>query len=888
MSDRKMMQWLLEEALTRDDLLVHLEWCDLATSGRKSAMAERLIAHFGGSLERLLREGGWYLGGWSTVLECLDRPTHRSWSETARELRDAARGSRQTRPSGNRTSNRRDTGRVASGLLAEQEEPGVRGGREHYSLYRFDTERADLVPRTYQLEAQRSVLSALEAQATEESPGVLLHLGTGGGKTFVANNIVSDWLRRHGGYVLWITKDWWLLRQAALDRAASVKGAANAELWRLGGTANKLAQPDIMERNGRPPEGSVVYTSLQTFSSRRKKQRLPRPRPSLIVWDECHWGEQAAAGRVLRRWCRPRGRGARVPVLGLTATPRDETPLAIAYSKSFKALVDEGHLARPLPTMITTDVGWQPQRSFGGLGDFDESSLDQLAQTSERNNVIVDHYAANRETYKKTLLFACNIQHANELAKLANSRHGVGAAAVHSDNSPEANRLHVRDFITGNLSLLINVAKMTHGVDIPEIETVFLCRPTTSEILFSQMVGRGARIPGGHRGPASFHVVEFTDNLNRFSDALQTTKVFFTGANSISQAGPRGTPRRRHEFDPVGQFRTVDRWLVERFPELEGLAYRARQTFGVEMELAPTNGEAPDPGTSAWLQPANTLHSALLNIVGVHASRQPYPHYGQRDHLHWTTEYDSTTGWEVVSRVLEGAAGLHELAEVAEALDASAHKANVKVNHSTGMHLHLGWEVKDEHQSRTARRLTNVLLWTHYLEPLLGSLVSPSRVAEFDAAANQYSPGEPNWWCRPVSQVYRIQSFARRGASLEQLKELAQAKFAKCVSVNLRPMWKYGTVEVRLHSGTLDVAKIGWWFGLWSAILWMAEAGPPPSENFDARAAITPASNLPSGLIECLPHQGREELLAWIARRQAEVASRWERHGELRHWIHTT
>ena len=52
---------------------------------------------------------------------------------------------------------------------------------------------------------------------------MLLHLATGGGKTFVANNVVANALS-DGGYAMWVTKDWWLLRQAAVDMARRHEG----------------------------------------------------------------------------------------------------------------------------------------------------------------------------------------------------------------------------------------------------------------------------------------------------------------------------------------------------------------------------------------------------------------------------------------------------------------------------------------------------------------------------------------------------------------------------------------------------------------------------------------------------------------------------------------
>ena len=63
--------------------------------------------------------------------------------------------------------------------------------------------------------------------------------------------------------------------------------------------------------------GAVVYSTVQTIG-RRLSEGHRLGRPGVVVWDECHWGEHGQIGRDLLRWCR----AERIPVLGLTATPR--------------------------------------------------------------------------------------------------------------------------------------------------------------------------------------------------------------------------------------------------------------------------------------------------------------------------------------------------------------------------------------------------------------------------------------------------------------------------------------------------------------------------------------------------------------------------------------
>ena len=50
---------------------------------------------------------------------------------------------------------------------------------------------------------------------------------------------------------------------------------------------------------------------------------------------------------------------------------------------------------------------------------------------------------------------------------------------------------------------------VAEGSDIPEIQTVFLTRPTQSEGLLMQMIGRGMRGPKADRGTETVNIVDF-------------------------------------------------------------------------------------------------------------------------------------------------------------------------------------------------------------------------------------------------------------------------------------------------------------------------------------------------------------------------------------------
>jgi superfamily II DNA or RNA helicase len=612
----------------------------------------------------------------------------------------------------------------------DEDQPVAPGYRESayattfFNRLRYDAKRAATEPRDYQRDAVRTLVAGI-------APGrpLVLHVATGGGKTWIANDVLSRWLRETGGWVLWVTKDWRLLRQAAEDLARRHRPMAK-RLRRVGGAGSLLHPLPELD----PGEvGVVAYTTLHTLGNRLNQGSLTSGgrAPSLVVWDECHWGENATSGRRLRKWCRQR----KVPLLGLTATPRppEDSEFQVACSIDFVTLVEREILARPIvESPVRTGFTWAPDRDHL-LGDFTAASLRELAEDPRRNGLIVQHYVDNVDRFQQTIVFACSIEHAEKLAARF-KKAAVPVGCVHSHRPERDNEVDCERFSKGELQVLINVAKLTHGVDVPRVRTIFLCRPTMSDMLFSQMIGRGSRRDPS-TGKTEFHVVEFTDNLTRFADQLRHAKSFFDGARGGSPAEDvalrvRGRasspPTQRHAFDALGRALWIpDHESVD--DELRGLWVRDGQTFGIEFEL--TRDDWSDRvSTDAWSVVAEPLRRRLSDALPGRVAARVFTEYGspERSYGVWNVERDNSCGWEVISRVLVGPEGFREVVTACRVLAAAASELGLRVNHKTGTHVHLGWSVQSVDTLKRAIRLVKVF------EPALATLVAPSRVAAFD------------------------------------------------------------------------------------------------------------------------------------------------------------
>ena len=96
----------------------------------------------------------------------------------------------------------------------------------------------------------------------------------------------------------------------------------------------------------------------------------------------------------------------------------------------------------------------------------------------------------------RALGFCVSIAHARFMARVFGDL-GVPSSAVWGDSSEEERARALRDLKAGRIRVLFSVDLFTEGVDLPEVDTLLLLRPTDSATLFLQQLGRGLRTVEG-------------------------------------------------------------------------------------------------------------------------------------------------------------------------------------------------------------------------------------------------------------------------------------------------------------------------------------------------------------------------------------------------------
>jgi superfamily II DNA or RNA helicase len=125
-------------------------------------------------------------------------------------------------------------------------------------------------------------------------------------------------------------------------------------------------------------------------------------------------------------------------------------------------------------------------------GDYHEGQLSDVMKKAELVADIVRTWKEKAEG-RPTLAFCVSRDHAKEVQSQFLSE-GISCGYVDAYTPVSERKELIKKLESGELKVLANIGTMTTGVDCPSIGCIIFARPTKSEMLFLQCIGRGLRI----------------------------------------------------------------------------------------------------------------------------------------------------------------------------------------------------------------------------------------------------------------------------------------------------------------------------------------------------------------------------------------------------------
>ena len=229
----------------------------------------------------------------------------------------------------------------------------------------------------------------------------------------------------------------------------------------------------------------VQVCSVQTLA------RRVIPRADLVLVDECH-----VMFKLYDQWMSDL-EWSHVPFVGLTATPWAKGMGAagrwddLIIGTTTADLIQLNHLS-------DFKVFAPAHPDLSGVktvaGDYEVKGLGEVM---DQKNLVADIVSTwlEKGQNRPTVCFAVNRIHAKNIQEQF-IQCGIKAAYMDAFTNLHERAEIVKQFENGDVKIICNVGVLTTGFDA-DVRCVILARPTKSEILYTQMIGRGLRTADG-------------------------------------------------------------------------------------------------------------------------------------------------------------------------------------------------------------------------------------------------------------------------------------------------------------------------------------------------------------------------------------------------------
>jgi superfamily II DNA or RNA helicase/HKD family nuclease len=243
----------------------------------------------------------------------------------------------------------------------------------------------------------------------------------------------------------------------------------------------------------RPEAWRHVFASIQSLASLTLDQ-LGALEYEVVVVDEFHHAEAATYRRLLDNL-------SPVELLGLTATPERTDGFDVREMFGGRAAVElrlwdalEADLLCPFHYFGISDNTDLSQLDWR-KGDYDTGGLTRIYTADDARVRIILQEIQDKildPRAMRALGFCVSVAHAEYMARVFTER-GIPSLAVSANTSREQRAAALNALRNREVNALFAVDLFNEGLDVPDVDTLLLLRPTQSATVFLQQLGRGLR-----------------------------------------------------------------------------------------------------------------------------------------------------------------------------------------------------------------------------------------------------------------------------------------------------------------------------------------------------------------------------------------------------------
>jgi superfamily II DNA or RNA helicase len=355
--------------------------------------------------------------------------------------------------------------------------------------------------RHYQVESVTRAMAAWE-NGFQRILGVA---ATGAGKTvMLISMIIETILKNPNARFLVIAHRKELIDQP-IERFQSILSASGMDGWLDEGFyVDGILHPRIgvIQAERRGVSAQVIFATIQSLKKDRIEQMLRFGPITHIIVDECHHAVARTYINVINALTHA---NKKIRILGVTATPvrSDERGLAQVFEKtvfkiSIADLVKQRWLVPPRWIGVQTGISLKNTSS----ADYTDEYLGDVIDNPAYYNLVTQTYQKYAKfpngAWRQAIAFLPTVETALRLRDYF--REAGFVAETVSGVTPKAEREDIlARYKRGEVQILTNCAVLTEGFDAPATACILMCRPTKSDSLYIQCMGRGLR---PHKGKA--------------------------------------------------------------------------------------------------------------------------------------------------------------------------------------------------------------------------------------------------------------------------------------------------------------------------------------------------------------------------------------------------
>jgi superfamily II DNA or RNA helicase len=342
----------------------------------------------------------------------------------------------------------------------------------------------DIQPKVYQQE----MLDQLQIERQQGRHRNLVVAATGTGKTVVAAfDYRDESLGKGRPRLLFVAHRQEILTQSLRTYREVLRDYAFGDV--LGGGN----EPDSFEH---------LFATIDSVDIKGLVERFGPGYWDTVVIDECH---RMAGSRFhkLASTIKPR------IVLGLTATPeRADGQSILPYFTNRP----DGSPAVELRLWSALDLQLLAPFEYYGIDDETDFSEVPWGRADEETRIIDRLVTGNQARARqvvhewerlagsarnsRAVLFCVSIAHAEFMTRQLEQA-GIPALCLTGETPRDERRRAPSRLRNGEVSALVTVDLFNEGIDLPEVDTLLLLRPTQSPVVFQQQIGRGLRLAPG-------------------------------------------------------------------------------------------------------------------------------------------------------------------------------------------------------------------------------------------------------------------------------------------------------------------------------------------------------------------------------------------------------